>query len=116
MCAGGRPIARSSRKRAAGRSSPSIYRRHAPGGPCADDPHEQQGPPRDPRAGAALDRRAEDRDGLLTLYCRHTSASLLIQENADPDVQRDLARFFEEIAPEATGRYRHDTEGPDDMP
>ena len=54
--------------------------------------------------------------GLLTLYCRHTSASLLIQENADPDVQRDLARYFEEIAPEAKGRYLHDTEGPDDMP
>jgi secondary thiamine-phosphate synthase enzyme len=53
--------------------------------------------------------------GLLTLYCRHTSASLLIQENADPDVQTDLANFFEEIAPEAR-RYVHDTEGPDDMP
>ena len=54
--------------------------------------------------------------GLLTLYCRHTSASLLIQENADPDVQRDLARWFDEIAPEEAGRYLHDTEGPDDMP
>jgi secondary thiamine-phosphate synthase enzyme len=54
--------------------------------------------------------------GLLTLYCRHTSASLLIQENADPDVQRDLARYFEEIAPEGKGRYLHETEGPDDMP
>ena len=53
--------------------------------------------------------------GLLTLYCRHTSASLLIQENADPDVQTDLETFFEEIAPE-TRRYVHDTEGPDDMP
>jgi secondary thiamine-phosphate synthase enzyme len=53
--------------------------------------------------------------GLLTLYCRHTSASLLIQENADPDVQTDLANFFEEIAPE-TRPYVHDTEGPDDMP
>jgi secondary thiamine-phosphate synthase enzyme len=52
--------------------------------------------------------------GLLTLYCRHTSASLLIQENADPDVQTDLANFFEEIAPE-TRPYVHDTEGPDDM-
>ena len=55
------------------------------------------------------------RDGLLTLFCRHTSASLLIQENADPSVQRDLARFFEKIAPENAG-YAHDTEGPDDMP
>jgi len=53
--------------------------------------------------------------GLLTLYCRHTSASLLIQENADPDAQRDLQDFFEEIAPE-TRAYVHDTEGPDDMP
>ena len=54
--------------------------------------------------------------GLLTLFCRHTSASLLIQENADPDVQRDLETYFETIAPEDPGRYIHDTEGPDDMP
>lgn len=53
--------------------------------------------------------------GLLTLFCRHTSASLLIQENADPDVQKDLATFFEGIAPE-TRLYVHDTEGRDDMP
>jgi secondary thiamine-phosphate synthase enzyme len=53
--------------------------------------------------------------GLLTLYCRHTSASLLIQENADPDVRTDLAAFFEELAPE-TRAWVHDTEGPDDMP
>jgi secondary thiamine-phosphate synthase enzyme len=53
--------------------------------------------------------------GLLTLYCRHTSASLLIQENADPNVQTDLETFFEDIAPE-TRDYVHDTEGPDDMP
>jgi len=53
--------------------------------------------------------------GLLTLYCRHTSASLLIQENADPDVQKDLKNFFEDIAPESRN-YIHDTEGPDDMP
>jgi secondary thiamine-phosphate synthase enzyme len=52
--------------------------------------------------------------GLLTLYCRHTSASLLVQENADPDVQTDLKSFFEDIAPE-TRKYVHDTEGPDDM-
>ena len=56
------------------------------------------------------------RTGLLTLFCRHTSASLLIQENADPDVQRDLEAYFEMIAPEDPGRYIHDTEGPDDMP
>jgi secondary thiamine-phosphate synthase enzyme len=54
--------------------------------------------------------------GLLTLFCRHTSASLLIQENADPDVRRDLEAYFERIAPEAPGRYVHDAEGPDDMP
>jgi secondary thiamine-phosphate synthase enzyme len=55
-------------------------------------------------------------DGLLTLYCRHTSASLLIQENADPDVCRDLERFFASIAPEGRGLYVHESEGPDDMP
>jgi secondary thiamine-phosphate synthase enzyme len=54
--------------------------------------------------------------GLLTLFCRHTSASLLIQENADPAVRADLEAFFEQIAPEAPGRYAHDDEGPDDMP
>jgi secondary thiamine-phosphate synthase enzyme len=54
--------------------------------------------------------------GLLTLFCRHTSASLLIQENADPDVQRDLEDYFAALAPEGKGRYRHETEGPDDMP
>ena len=54
--------------------------------------------------------------GLLTLFCRHTSASLLIQENADPDVRKDLEAYFEAIAPEDPGRYIHDTEGPDDMP
>jgi secondary thiamine-phosphate synthase enzyme len=53
--------------------------------------------------------------GLLTIYCRHTSASLLIQENADPDVQTDLQTYFEEIAPESN-RYIHSAEGPDDMP
>ena len=53
--------------------------------------------------------------GLLTVYCRHTSASLLINENADPDVQKDLKNFFEDIAPESRN-YIHDTEGPDDMP
>ena len=53
--------------------------------------------------------------GLLTLFCRHTSCSLLIQENADPDVRADLAAYFERIAPEG-GSYVHDTEGPDDMP
>jgi secondary thiamine-phosphate synthase enzyme len=54
--------------------------------------------------------------GLLTVFCAHTSASLLIQENADPDVRTDLQAFFEAIAPEAAGRYVHGVEGPDDMP
>lgn len=54
--------------------------------------------------------------GLLTIFCRHTSASLLIQENADPDVRTDLETFFEEIAPEDGTRYIHRSEGPDDMP
>jgi len=54
--------------------------------------------------------------GLLTLFIQHTSASLVIQENADPDVVLDLADFFERIAPENDPRYRHYTEGPDDMP
>jgi secondary thiamine-phosphate synthase enzyme len=53
--------------------------------------------------------------GLLTLFCRHTSASLLIQENADPNVLKDLETFFERLAPE-NGGYIHDDEGPDDMP
>ena len=55
------------------------------------------------------------RDGLLTLFCRHTSASLLIQENAAPAVARDLDRYFARLAPES-GDYEHDDEGPDDMP
>ncbi len=53
--------------------------------------------------------------GLLTVFCRHTSASLLIQENADPTVRADMERFFERIAPEGAS-YEHDLEGPDDMP
>jgi secondary thiamine-phosphate synthase enzyme len=54
--------------------------------------------------------------GLLTLFIQHTSASLVIQENADPDVVLDLADFFERIAPENDPRYRHTLEGSDDMP
>jgi secondary thiamine-phosphate synthase enzyme len=54
--------------------------------------------------------------GLLTLFCRHTSASLVIQENAAPEVRADLEDFIAELAPESPGRYRHDDEGPDDMP
>lgn len=55
------------------------------------------------------------REGLLTIFCRHTSASLVIQENAAPAAKRDLERYFELIAPEG-GDYEHDDEGPDDMP
>src|SRR6478672_9546592 len=54
-------------------------------------------------------------EGLWTIFCRHTSASLLIQENAAPAAARDLEAYFERIAPEG-GPYDHDDEGPDDMP
>ena len=54
--------------------------------------------------------------GLLSLFCRHSSASLLIQENADPDVVHDLRAFFARLAPEGASLYRHSSEGPDDMP
>ncbi|VXC97156.1 secondary thiamine-phosphate synthase enzyme YjbQ [Sphingomonas sp. 8AM] len=54
-------------------------------------------------------------DGLLTVFCRHTSASLLINENAAPAVRRDLERYFQRLAPESRD-YEHDDEGPDDMP
>ncbi len=50
------------------------------------------------------------------MFCRHTSASLIIQENADPDVRTDLEAYFETIAPEDPGRYVHGHEGADDMP
>jgi secondary thiamine-phosphate synthase enzyme len=60
--------------------------------------------------GAGMD------EGLLTVFCRHTSASVIIQENAAPAVRADLEAFFEAIAPEDPGRYRHDDEGADDMP
>ena len=53
--------------------------------------------------------------GLLTLFCRHTSASLLVQENADPDVRRDLEDWVAQVAPQSDA-YRHQDEGPDDMP
>jgi secondary thiamine-phosphate synthase enzyme len=54
--------------------------------------------------------------GLLTLFLRHTSASILFQENADPDVLADLEDFFANVAPENSSLYRHNSEGPDDMP
>jgi secondary thiamine-phosphate synthase enzyme len=55
-------------------------------------------------------------NGLLTLHVRHTSASLLIQENADPTVKLDLENFFARLAPDGDALYEHDMEGPDDMP
>lgn len=55
-------------------------------------------------------------DGVLHLMCRHTSASLTIQENADPDVRRDLGDAMDRLAPRDPALYRHGAEGPDDMP
>ena len=54
--------------------------------------------------------------GLVTLFVRHTSCSLLIQENADPDVQRDLLVFFKRLVPDGDPLFTHTSEGPDDMP
>jgi secondary thiamine-phosphate synthase enzyme len=54
--------------------------------------------------------------GLCVVYCRHTSCSLVIQENADPSARRDLETWFERLAPEGDPRYTHTAEGPDDMP
>src|SRR5581483_9870810 len=56
------------------------------------------------------------RNGLLTVFVQHTSASLAIQENADPDVIADLNEFFARLVPENAAWYRHTAEGPDDMP
>jgi secondary thiamine-phosphate synthase enzyme len=60
--------------------------------------------------------RQEMATGLLTIFCRHTSASLLIQENAAREVRSDLEDYFARIAPEDPSAYAHDDEGPDDMP
>jgi secondary thiamine-phosphate synthase enzyme len=54
--------------------------------------------------------------GLAHIFCRHTSASLMIQENADPDVQRDLLAFFKRLVPDGDPLFIHRAEGPDDMP
>ncbi len=61
-------------------------------------------------------RGSDIRDGLLTLFVRHTSASLLVQENADQDVRGDLDRFFERLVPDGDTLFRHRDEGADDMP
>mgnify|MGYP001350243313 CR=1 FL=1 len=63
----------------------------------------------------AFVRESDLRDGLLTVFCRHTSASLLIQENADPDVRHDLETFFAQLSPDGQPGWRHNNEGPDDM-
>ncbi|HKU45990.1 MAG TPA: secondary thiamine-phosphate synthase enzyme YjbQ [Burkholderiales bacterium] len=55
-------------------------------------------------------------EGLCTLFVRHTSASLVIQENADPTAKSDLERWLKKLVPEGDPFYQHDTEGPDDMP
>jgi len=60
--------------------------------------------------------RAPVQTGLLTVFVRHTSASLLIQENADPEVRRDLERFFQRLVPYGDPMFRHTAEGADDMP
>jgi secondary thiamine-phosphate synthase enzyme len=67
--------------------------------------------------GAVVKFAADEKigDGLLTCFIRHTSASLLVQENADPDVQKDLQDFFARLAKKGMD-YRHTAEGPDDMP
>jgi secondary thiamine-phosphate synthase enzyme len=65
---------------------------------------------------AAIVAEARIATGLATVFCRHTSASLLVQENADPDVQRDLLAFFSRLVPEGDALFVHRAEGPDDMP
>ncbi|HEY0456567.1 MAG TPA: secondary thiamine-phosphate synthase enzyme YjbQ [Verrucomicrobiae bacterium] len=64
----------------------------------------------------SLLRNSEIKSGLATLHLQHTSASLLIQENADPEVRRDLERFFTRLVPDGDSLFRHTSEGEDDMP
>lgn len=61
-------------------------------------------------------RNAGLREGLCTVFVQHTSASLIVQENADPSAKRDLERWLNRLVPEGDAFYTHDTEGPDDMP
>jgi secondary thiamine-phosphate synthase enzyme len=61
-------------------------------------------------------RKSAVAEGLCTVFVRHTSASLLIQENADPSAKRDLERWLDRLVPDGDPFYSHDTEGPDDMP
>jgi secondary thiamine-phosphate synthase enzyme len=64
---------------------------------------------------ASAVRRAGLNSGNVVVFCRHTSCSLMIMENADPTARRDLEKFFERLAPDGDPRYAHDAEGPDDM-
>jgi secondary thiamine-phosphate synthase enzyme len=68
------------------------------------------------REVSALVRDSKIQSGLVTLHVQHTSASLLIQENADPEVRRDLERFFARLAPDGDRLFQHTSEGDDDMP
>lgn len=68
------------------------------------------------RALSGLISEARRSDGLCCVAIQHTSASLLIQENADPSARRDLEAFFDRVAPDGDPRYEHNSEGPDDMP
>jgi secondary thiamine-phosphate synthase enzyme len=68
------------------------------------------------RAVAEVVARSGVRSGLVVVFCQHTSASLVIQENADPTARADLLAWLERLAPDGDPRYRHDSEGPDDMP
>ena len=68
------------------------------------------------REAQTLVRQAGLRTGLCTLHLQHTSASLVIQENADPDVRADFERFFERLVPDGDALFEHTVEGPDDMP
>lgn len=65
---------------------------------------------------AEVVRRSGIREGVCNVFIQHTSASLIVSENADPAVARDLERFMQRIAPDGSRDYEHDAEGPDDMP
>lgn len=65
---------------------------------------------------ASIVKRARVVEGLCTVFVRHTSASVIIQENADPSAKRDLERWLDRLVPDGDPFYSHDTEGPDDMP
>jgi secondary thiamine-phosphate synthase enzyme len=94
----------------------SMRRFDAPSAPSPEYSNQRQRSCRDHGVVSAWVDEQEIATGLLTIFCRHTSASLLIQDNADPDVRTDLESFFDEIAPEDGKRYVHRTEGLDDMP